>query len=220
MTGADALVKRRIAKREAAVKRRKAAAKARQAAVRASKVGQLGHGSPGGAAAQCALTRILSQAGTQHEDRQKPTDDAVVWRQLSTDAKPLDQWATSKTVATHSHFTPYCQPQTDEELAGEDDPYYAASEDHREPRDKSAVPDSIMGDLLLTLACFIAFPIGLVTSGLPNLAVIVTAIIYKINRRKRFSNGMFALIVVLSLVGLVAGAFRAAQPWLGITPTN
>jgi len=79
-----------------------------------------------------------------------------------------------------------------------------------------AVADSIMGDLFLLLSCFVAFPLGLISWGLPNLAVIFVALIYKAKRRKRFSNGMFALIIALSLVGLAAGVFRAAQGWLGI----
>ena len=55
-------------------------------------------------------------------------------------------------------------------------------------------------------------------SGLPNLLVILAATIYKVRRRQRFSNGILALVIALSLVGLAAGAFRAAQSWLGVAP--
>ena len=85
--------------------------------------------------------------------------------------------------------------------------------------DTSADSYSGISDMLLLLACFIAFPLGLMMSGLPNLLVIFAAAIHKLRRRQRFPNGILALIVALSLIGLAAGAFRTIQPLLGAPPT-
>ena len=211
----QALAERRSAKRQAALRRREAAAKARRAAAVASRFSAPAHISPGAAGAQCALSTILPKPSPAQDAEQESSDGTVVWRYLSTDAKPVDKWATDRTIATDSHFTPHCQPLTDEQLIA-DDPHHADYDAGAMPDDDPAVADASMGDLFLLLSCFIAFPLGLITWGLPNVAVIFMAWIYKATRRKRFSNGMFALIIALSLVGLVAGAFRAAQGWLGI----
>ena len=209
------LAERRSAKRAAALKRREAATKAQRAAAAASRFAAPGHVSPGAAGAQCALSTILPKPKPIRGAEQEPSDGAVVWRYLSTDAKPVDRWATHRTIATDSHFTPHCQPLTDEQLIGIDKEHAGHGKGALQDDDPVA-DDSIMGDLFLLLSCFIAFPLGLITLGLPNVAVILMAVIYKARRRKRFSNGMFALIITLSLVGLVAGAFRAAQGWPGI----
>ena len=187
---------------DALAQRRQTAAKVRRAAAEATRHADLNPQTahPAAAGAQTALLRALAQSDAGRE--------AVVWRYLSRDAKPLDQWASGRTVATHSHFTPFCPPEPEEADCDEIDLADIEQVDASAP-----VAGSIIGDMLLLIVTFAAFPLSLAMSGLPSLGVVLTALLYKLIRGRRFGNGLLALIVALSLVGAAAGALRAAKGW-------
>lgn len=215
--GDGTLQQRRAEREEKARQRRWTADKVRRAAIKAAQDPRPRPPHASAAGTQSALANVLAQTHSP-TDTDAPAD-AVVWRYLSADAKPLDQWATGQAIAKHSHFTPFCQPDEDEDLFDLDEP---SDPDHTEavvldrpeaPSSEPDLPDSGVADLLLLSACFAAFPLGLIMAGLPNAVVILAALLHKLKRRRRFSNGLFALVLVLSLVGLVAGALRGTQIW-------
>ena len=116
---------RRSARRRRAMLRRQVAARVRHAAIKATQNPKPQAVSASAAGAQSALARALAQAEQWQGDPVDCHGQAVVWRYLSADAKPLDQWATRRRIATDSHFTPFCQPEADEDLWDELDPNHA-----------------------------------------------------------------------------------------------
>lgn len=215
----DAAAKPRGATDDKAEQRRQAAAKVRDAAIRAAQNPQPHVLHAAAAAAESALARTMAQQEAESDPggESDAPEEPVVWRHLSTDAKPLDEWATDRSVAKHAHFTPFCRPDEEDDPLPDLRPDRAAHATATLVEGTPAPPsDSVIGDLLLLLTCFIAFPLGLLMSGAPNAAVILLACVYKLFRGRRFRNGLFALVLVISLVGLAAGVIRAANHWGGI----
>jgi hypothetical protein len=214
--GADVDDDAGLSKRQRAQKRRQTAAAVRRAAGRATRgvdvSGDTIHAIE--AASQSALTRALGQADAKFQC------SSVVWRYLSADAKPLDDWAASQTVATHAHYTPFCPIEPEEDSIDEQELVRADLIDPDRPPSVDPVDDSLVGDMLLLTFCFGAFPLSLFTSGLPSAAVAVLALFYKLVRRHRFSTGRLLLILAVSLVAIAAANLRPAQSANKVSDTN
>lgn len=196
-----------LSKRQRAQKRRQIAAAVRRAAGRATRgvdvSGNAIHAVE--AASQSALTKALGQPDAAAQS------SSVVWRYLSADAKPLDDWATGQTVATDAHYTPFCPIEPEEDSIDEQELARADLIDPDLPPSVAPVDDSLVGDMLLLAFCFGAFPLSLFTSGLPSAAVAVLALFYKLVRRRRFSTGRLFLILAVSLVAIAAANLGPAQ---------
>ena len=86
----------------------------------------------------------------------------------------------------------------------DDDPIETSKFLARAP-DIRLLTDTTPWDVFLLVACLVAFTVGMVTAGIPNMIVLPVAVVYKVVRRRRFSNSLFWLIVTLSAIGIPLG---------------
>ena len=108
-----------------------------------------------------------------------------------------------QTPATPIEHVPETEPD-DIDVYADDDSIDTPGFLDRGP-DIRLLTDTTPWDVFLLVASLVAFTVGMVTAGIPNMIVLPIAIVRKVVRRRRFSNSLFWLIVALSAIGIPLG---------------